>query len=194
MKPSKQPTGRPRESRVDDAIRDAVRELVQEAGYAALTMDAVAAKARVGKAAIYRRHASRSELVFSALVHGRETKPLPDTGSLHGDLTALADLILRLFRDPAVTPALPGLLAEIKQQPDLAARFQDTFIASERAEVTRLLDRALARGELTSPADPALVHAAVLGSCFAWVFLLGEPPTPSLAPRVASLAAAAASA
>uniref|UniRef100_A0AAU2JJG0 TetR/AcrR family transcriptional regulator n=1 Tax=Streptomyces sp. NBC_00049 TaxID=2903617 RepID=A0AAU2JJG0_9ACTN len=192
MQPSKQPPGRPRDSRVDDAIRDAVRELVREAGYAALTMDAVAARARVGKAAIYRRHASRGELVFSALVHGREPQPLPDTGTLLGDLTALASLTLTIFSDPVVAAATPGLLADLKQQPDIAARFQETFIAGERAEVTRLLERAFARGELTSPADPALVHAAVLGTSFAWVFLMAQPPAPALAPRIAALAVAAA--
>ncbi|MCX5192542.1 TetR/AcrR family transcriptional regulator [Streptomyces sp. NBC_00249] len=192
MEPSKQPPGRPRDARVDDAIRTAVRELVREAGYAALTMDAVAARARVGKAAIYRRHASRGELVFSALVHGREPEPLPDTGSLRGDLTALAGLILGIFGDPVVAATTPGLLAELKQQPQIAARFQATFIAGERAEVTAILERALVRGELTEPPDPALVHAALLGTAFAWVFLLELPPTPGLAPRLAALAEAAA--
>ncbi|MET9887538.1 TetR/AcrR family transcriptional regulator [Streptomyces sp. NPDC006430] len=177
---------------MDDAIREAVRELVRDVGYAALTMDAVAAKARVGKAAIYRRHASRGELVFSALVHGRETQPLPDTGSLQGDLTALAQLTLGIFSDPVVAAATPGLLADLKQRPDIAQRFQNTFIAGERAEVANLLERAFARGELASRADPALVHATVLGTTFAWVFLLGLPPGPALAPRIAALGVTAA--
>ncbi|MFE3761564.1 TetR/AcrR family transcriptional regulator [Streptomyces sp. NPDC059104] len=194
MEPSKQPPGRPRDGRVDDAIREAVRALVRENGYAALTMDAVAARARVGKAAIYRRHASRGELVFAALVHGREPQPLPDAGSLHGDLTALARLILGIFSDPVVEAATPGLLADLKQHPDTAARFRDTFIAGERGAVTNLLDRALARGELAERADPALVHSALLGTAFAWVFLLGRAPTPSLAPAIAALAVAAATA
>ncbi|MFE4259727.1 TetR/AcrR family transcriptional regulator [Streptomyces sp. NPDC056883] len=192
MEPSKQPPGRPRDSRVDDAIRDAVRELVLDVGYAALTVDAVAARARVGKAAIYRRHASRGELVFSALVHGRETRPLPDTGSLTGDLAALAQLILGIFSDPVVAAATPGLLADLKQQPDIAARFQETFIAGERVQVADLLERAFVRGELAARADPALVHATVLGTAFAWVFLLAQPPTPALVPRIAAVALAAA--
>ncbi|MET3984835.1 TetR/AcrR family transcriptional regulator [Streptomyces sp. PvR034] len=176
---------------MDDAIRDAVRELVAEVGYAALTVDAVAAKARVGKAAIYRRHASRGELVFSALVHGRGPQPLEDTGTLRGDLTALAALILGIFSDPVAAAATPGLLAEVKQQPEIAARFQATFIAEERALVTQLLERAVARGELAALPDPALVHAAVLGTVFAWVFLLEHPPAPDLAPRIAAMAMAA---
>ncbi|MEV7521666.1 TetR/AcrR family transcriptional regulator [Streptomyces sp. NPDC091371] len=190
MEPSKQPPGRPRDARVDDAIRDAVRELVPEVGYAALTMDAVAAKARVGKAAIYRRHASRGELVFSTLVHGREPKPLPDTGTLLGDLAGLAGLVLAIFSDPVVLAAAPGMLADLKQQPEIAARFQETFIAGERVQVTRLLERAVERGELAVMPDPALVHAAVLGTVFAWVFLLAEPPGPALAPRIAAMVAA----
>ncbi|MFD0353355.1 TetR/AcrR family transcriptional regulator [Streptomyces sp. NPDC127110] len=179
---------------MDDAIRDAVRALVPEVGYAALTMDAVAAKARVGKAAIYRRHASRGELVFSALVHGREPQPLPDTGTLSGDLTELANVVLAVFSDPVVAAATPGLLADLKQQPDIAARFQETFIAQERKQVTELLDRAVARGELAGPTDPALVHAAVLGTVFARVFLLAEHPDPAIAPRIAAMAATVATA
>ncbi|WP_329384479.1 TetR/AcrR family transcriptional regulator [Streptomyces sp. NBC_01351] len=194
MEPSKQPakqtTGRPRDSRVDDAIRDAVRELVPEVGYAALTMDAVAAKARVGKAAIYRRHASRGEMVFSVLVHGGEPEPLPDTGTLLGDLTALATLVLGTFSDPVVSAVTPGLLADLKQQPEIAARFQETFIAGERTVVVGLLERALERGELAVMPDPAMVHAAVLGTVFAWVFLLAMPPDPALAPGVASMVVA----
>lgn len=187
VQPPKQPLGRPRDSRVDDAIRDAVRELIAEVGYAGLTVDAVAARARVGKAAIYRRYASRVELVFAGLVHGREPHPLPDTGSLHGDLIGLADVVLAAFSDPVVTAATPGLLADLEQHPDIAERFQRTFIAAERAEVSGILQRAFARGELAVQADPALVHAAVLGTTFAWIFLLGQPPSPELAARIAAL-------
>ncbi|MFJ8016302.1 TetR/AcrR family transcriptional regulator [Streptomyces sp. NPDC096339] len=190
MEPSKQPPGRPRDARVDDAIRDAVRELVTEVGYAALTMDAVAARAHVGKAAIYRRHASRGELVFSALVHGRQPKPLPDTGTLLGDLAGFAGVVLAVFSDPVVLAATPGLLADLKQQPEIAARFQEAFIAGERVQVVALLERAVARGELGTLPDAATVHAAVLGTVFAWVFLLAQPPTPQLAPRIASMVAA----
>ncbi|WP_371648757.1 MULTISPECIES: TetR-like C-terminal domain-containing protein [unclassified Streptomyces] len=192
MQPPKQPTGRPRETRVDAAIRDAVRELVPRVGYAGLTMDAIAAKAGIGKAAIYRRHTSRGELVFSVLVHGRKSQPLPDTGTLTGDLTALANLILGIFSDPVTAAATPGLLADLQQQPDIAARFQETFIAEERAQITALLERAHQRGELPTPADPVLVHAAVLGTAYAWLFLLAQPPTPALASRIAALAEAAA--
>ncbi|MEV7617900.1 TetR/AcrR family transcriptional regulator [Streptomyces sp. NPDC089799] len=191
MEPAKQSPGRPRDSRVDDAIHEAVRRLVAEAGYAGLTMDAVAARARVGKAAIYRRYGSRGELVFASLVHGRAPQPLPDTGSLRGDLTALAEVILRAFSDPVFAAAGPSLVAEIRQHPDIAARFQATFVAGERAVVTALLERAAARGELPAPADPALLHATVLGTVFAWVFLLDLPVTPGLASRIAAMSAAA---
>ncbi|MCX5405299.1 TetR/AcrR family transcriptional regulator C-terminal ligand-binding domain-containing protein [Streptomyces sp. NBC_00335] len=192
MQSPKQPTGRPRETRVDAAIRDAVRELVPRVGYAGLTMDAIAAKAGIGKAAIYRRHSSRGELVFSVLVHGRRSPDLPDTGTLTGDLTALAGLILGIFSDPVTAAAAPGLLADVRQQPDVAARFQETFIAEERAQIAEMLERAHQRGELTAPADPALVHAAVLGTAYGWLFLLDQPPTPALASHLAALGEAAA--
>ncbi|MFF5210558.1 TetR/AcrR family transcriptional regulator [Streptosporangium sp. NPDC000396] len=190
MESPKQPLGRPRDSRVDDAIRGAVRELIAEVGYAGLTVDAVAARAGVGKAAIYRRHASRVELVFAGLVHDREPHPLPDTGSLHGDLTGLANVIVKSFSDPVVAAAIPGLLADLKQHPDTAERFQRTFIAMERGQVSGILQRALVRGELTVEADPVLVHATMLGTVFAWTFLLDRQPGPELVERIAALTAA----
>ncbi|MEV8018886.1 TetR-like C-terminal domain-containing protein [Streptomyces sp. NPDC086554] len=97
-------------------------------------------------------------------MQGREPHPLPDTGSLHGDLIGLANVVLAAFSDPVV-------------------------IAAERAEVSGILQRAFARGELAVQADPALVHAAVLGTTFAWIFLLGQPPSPELAARIAGLTA-----
>jgi AcrR family transcriptional regulator len=176
---------------VDHAIRQAVHELIAEVGYAGLTMDAVAARAGIGKAAIYRRHASRVEMVFTSLVHGFVPEPLADTGSLLGDLTALADKVVAAFSSPAMTAAAPGLLAEMDQYPEVAERFQQTFVAAELVEVKGILRRARARGEQTMDLQPELIHAAMLGTVFGWMFLLRQPPGPDLAQRVAALVASA---
>jgi AcrR family transcriptional regulator len=168
--------GRPREARVDQAVRAAVLELLTQRGYAGVTIEGVAAKAGVGKTAIYRRFLSKAELVFDAAVHGLELAPPEDTGSLRGDLAALIQRIVASLTRPAAAAAIPGLIADLGRDPGLAARFERTFVAEERAVVAEVLDRAAARGELRGPFDPELAHALLLGPVFAWLHLLRRPP------------------
>ncbi|MER6942860.1 TetR/AcrR family transcriptional regulator [Nonomuraea sp. NPDC000554] len=185
-------SGRPREGRVDEAIAAAARELLAEQGYAQLTVDAVAARAGVGKAAIYRRHATKQGMIFSAVMHDLALVAPPDAGSLRADLAALTGEIVATLAVPAAD-AVPGLLADVHADPALAAAFTSTFVAAERACVTEVLDRAVARGELPSRPDPVTVHALLLGPIFAWLFLLVEDrdALPGFAETVAEAAACA---
>src|SRR5215210_7277732 len=82
--------GRPRDPSRDDVIRAAILRLLAEVGYGALTMDAVAAEAGVGKATIYRRWRTKQDLVVDTIsdLNRAEATP-PDTGSLEGDLRAM---------------------------------------------------------------------------------------------------------
>ncbi|GAA0933745.1 TetR/AcrR family transcriptional regulator [Nonomuraea longicatena] len=178
--------GRPRDGRVDAAIATAARELLAELGYAQVTVDAVAARAGVGKAAIYRRHSTKQEMIFAALVHDLELSGTPDAGSLRADLAALTrEIVASLSGPPA--GLVPGLLADVHADPALAARFVSTFVGAERACVSEVLDRAVARGELAHRPDAAVTHALLLGPIFAWLFLLLEDPArlPTLATAVA---------
>jgi len=164
-----------------------VHELLAEGGYPALTMDAVAARAGVGKAAIYRRHASKAEMVFAVTVHGLELQAPPDTGALRTDLeAALADIHTRLDA-PAIMRDAPLFIAELGANPELSQRFRDTLMAAELACVVEILGRAAARGELRERPDPAQVHSLMLGAVFAWRFMLRRDPTPALVPDLADL-------
>ncbi|MBT2365834.1 TetR/AcrR family transcriptional regulator [Streptomyces sp. ISL-10] len=156
---------------MDEAILSATRDLLTEDGYAGLTMDAVAERARIGKAAIYRRHATKQEMVFAAAVHGTDLPDPPDTGTLRGDLIALVQEVVDQLSHPAAAAAVPGLLADIGSSPELAARFQDAFVTRQQLGLGHLLDRALARGELRSRPDVTLTHAMVCGPVFAVLYL-----------------------
>ncbi|WP_316575286.1 TetR/AcrR family transcriptional regulator [Nocardia canadensis] len=68
-------------------------DVLKKSGYAALTVDAVAARAGVSKATIYRRFATKQEMTFAVVVHGLDEAPSADTGSLEGDLAALIERI-----------------------------------------------------------------------------------------------------
>ncbi len=164
-----------------------MRELLVEGGYAALTMDAVAARAGIGKAAIYRRHASKAEMVFAVLAHGLDLEPPPDTGTLRGDVEAALTEVLTRLTAPGVMAAAPPFIGELMSNAELSDRFRDTLLAAELAGVVAVLDRASARGELAVRPDPLAVHSLILGSVFAWLFMLRRDPTPELIPELARL-------
>lgn len=173
---------------MDHKILQTTRELIDEVGYPALTVDQVAVRAGVGKAAIYRRYASKAEMAFVATAHGQWPPELADTGSLHGDLLALA----RTFHGPMAAPAArhltPALISELAVNPELVTRFQDTFLAAERAAFAEIIERAVARGELAGPVDPATAHLLLLGSLAAALYILNLPVDDAV---VIDLAAAA---
>ncbi|UFS94371.1 TetR/AcrR family transcriptional regulator [Nocardia huaxiensis] len=191
MPQPKQAVGRPRDSQVDHAIARATRELLAERGYAGLTVDAVAARAGIGKAAIYRRFATKQEMIFSVVIHDmREVAP-PDTGSLRTDLAALTATVAGQLAS-APTDVVNGLLADIYADSALGERFSGTFLARQREVITELLERARARGELAALPDPMTVHALVLGPIFVWLQVFqGDPEQlPELTATVANSVAA----
>jgi AcrR family transcriptional regulator len=185
MKANERMRGRPREQRVDVSVRRATMELLEEAGYAGLSIEAVAARAGVGKPTIYRRFRSKSELVFAHAFHPLELGPAPDTGSLRGDLRALTQRIVDTFLRPAAASALPGLLEDLTRNPELSERFRARFVESERRVVGELLDRAVERGELASRPNVDLVHSMLVGPVFSWIFLSRNPVKRGLAKQLA---------
>ncbi|WP_181776617.1 TetR/AcrR family transcriptional regulator [Amycolatopsis pittospori] len=179
--------GRPREEGIDDAVREAVRALLTETGYQRCTIDAVAARAGVGKAAVYRRWRSKAELVFAAVIHPVDLEPPEDTGSLRGDVEAVLGDIESSLDGVEVRHALPSLLADVRADPALEARFAEVFLGRELGYLVRMLDRAVARGELSRRPEPALVHAILLGPVLTWLHLFAEPvPSGGLAAALAS--------
>jgi AcrR family transcriptional regulator len=185
MTTSERRRGRPREQRVDDAVRRATLELLAEVGYGALSIEGVAARAGVGKPTIYRRYRSKAELVFVTAIHPLELGPSPDTGSLEGDLVDLVQAIIGVFRRPAAARAVPGLIEDVSRDPELARRFRDRFVEPERLWVGEILDRAVERDELGVRPDPDLVHALLLGPVFSWIFLARNPVRRGLAKELA---------
>src|SRR5579872_3964280 len=80
--------GRPRDPGYDKAILDVTLEILNDKGYARLTIDGVAAKAGVGRPTIYRRWSSKPALVIAALTQSPQLSLTPDTGALREDLLA----------------------------------------------------------------------------------------------------------
>lgn len=191
MTAERQPAGRRRDSRVDHAILTATRHLLASVEYRALTVDGIAAQAGVGKAAIYRRYASKQEVVLAAAVQDEDIAVAPDTGSLAGDLRALVGVIVASLTTPTIYAAMPGLLADLAAEGSDAARAAATFFAAKRALIEEVLDRATRRGELAARPDSHVVYALLFGPVFAWLFLFRQGGSDELAATMAQLATAA---
>ncbi|MGW0315688.1 TetR/AcrR family transcriptional regulator [Streptomyces flavidovirens] len=181
------PRGRPRDNRIHQAIVTATAELVLEVGYAATSIGAVAARAGVGKDTIYRRWSGKAELVYETLFTQTETAPVPDTGSLAEDLTALLEALLEEFTAPAAAAALPGLLADFAANPDLQARIRTQFLAPAKERLVAVFERAIQRGEAVPGVPVDLVLDTLAGAIFFHVGLVGERPGPELATQLAAV-------
>ncbi|MET9469888.1 TetR/AcrR family transcriptional regulator [Streptomyces sp. NPDC006544] len=187
MSSSPPPRGRPRDPRSHEAIISATAALVAEVGYAATSIGAVAARAEVGKDTIYRRWSGKAELVFEAVFTTTDDSPVPDTGTLTGDLTVLLGSLVDEYRTPASTAALPGLLADFAADPALKARIRTDFLAPSKERLAVIFDRAAQRGEIAAGTPVNLVLDTLAGAVFFHVALVGETPTPQLAGQLAAM-------
>jgi AcrR family transcriptional regulator len=159
------------------AILDAALDLVAEVGYDRVTVDAIAGRARVSKATMYRNWSGKSELVADALRRGahRGAPGLADTGTLRGDLLATVADIARSFTADA-GPSLLGLTEAIRQDPVLRDLVR-AQVEQRGHEVGRLIvDRALARGEDVDPANHELVVEVAFAQLLTTTLLQGRMP------------------
>ena len=110
--------GRPRDPRVEGAVRAAVLDLLMSGGYEAVSFREVAQRAGVGQPTVYRRWTTKAELVEFAIFAVAEWTPPPPTGHLEKDLRQLAAAVLDGLLTPAVHAALPGLILAYHDDPD----------------------------------------------------------------------------
>jgi AcrR family transcriptional regulator len=153
--------GRPRNPDVDEAIFRATAELLGEAGYANLSIDGVAQRAAVARQSIYRRFPSKLELVTALMRDISESAPLPDTGSLRGDLRAL----YRLYTSNLLTPGgpiIPSLVAEAMHDTELSS-IVVAYVDKRRLVAMQVFQRAIERREMRADADPGMLIDLISG-------------------------------
>ncbi len=139
--------GRPRDPSRDGVIRAAILRLLADVGYGALTMDAVASEAGVGKATIYRRWRTKQDLVVDTISDLNQVDATPpDTGSLEGDLRAILHSLVTVISGPTGAATL-SLLSTVPHQPALAQAFRDGPLGVWRHAFEEIFARAEARGE-----------------------------------------------
>jgi AcrR family transcriptional regulator len=157
------PPGRPRSAQSHEAIVRATLELLAEVGFERLTMEQVQRRAGVGKATIYRRWASKSELVKEAIQFFSAELPVPDTGSLKTDYAVVAQAVLAIAEDRNAALLMPRLLSEVGHDPELHAIFSAQLVEPRRAVVRTMLRRAQERGELRADVDLELAVDLLVG-------------------------------
>lgn len=176
--------GRPRDPEVDKAILDAVLELLGECGYEALTVEAVAARAGVGRASIYRRYSGRVELLEAAVRHFAPLRPdPPDTGSVRDDLIAIVKEFTSTLERGGSGRLIPSMVSAAGRHPEVREALV-RFSASKRAPTLEVIERGIRRGELRVDLDPQLLVDLLVGSAMYRIILRGEHVSARHAERI----------
>jgi AcrR family transcriptional regulator len=169
--------GRPRSDKAREAILAAAADLLLEHGPDAVSMDAVAARAGVSKATIYRWWRTKETLALDALYHEWEAvRPRSrSTDSLEGDLIALLRPWLRLVTQRPYARVFAALLAKAQSDEIFAEQYLARFVEPRRNEAAVIFQRAIDRGEI--PADTKLdVAIDLLYAPFYLRLLQGHAP------------------
>lgn len=159
----KRSLGRPRSPRVEGAILDATLELLAEEGLAGVSIEAVAARAGVSKAAIYRRWASREEVVAAAFRSVTSTFEPPDTGNVRNDLIALLVGFQHSTLRAVPGHLIPRLITSTVSNRELLHVFWANVYAPRRDALLTVLRHGVERGELRPELDLALCSTMIIG-------------------------------
>ena len=175
------PRGRPRRANARPAIIEATLELLAERGFQAATLEAIAARAGVGKNTIYRRWCSKEELVADAIHDLSAELDVLEGEDIYAVLLHQIHEVIRLFADPLGGRILPGLLGELHRNPEFAAAWGERVVRPRRQAIDELLRQAIERGELRQGVDPDLIADLLVSPPFVRVlFPFGLTKAPKL--------------
>jgi AcrR family transcriptional regulator len=166
--------GRPRSDKVHRAIIDAARELLVRDGYTRLRLEHVAERAGVGKATIYRRWASKEELAGALLADLAAPVAIDETGDTREEMLQAVLAPMRAMTDTNFGPVIRALLSQIANNAALGDPFRATIVQARRDEVARMVERGIARGDLSPDADPDIATELLVGPVYFRLMFGGE--------------------
>ncbi|MEV0342661.1 TetR/AcrR family transcriptional regulator [Nocardia sp. NPDC050713] len=193
MSNAPQPDRSRRSERSRQAILAATRELISEVGYGKVSIEAIAARAGVGKQTIYRWWPSKGAVIFDSFLALSEDADgqglnLPDTGDLEADLKLVMRATVAEFADPDFERPIRALNTEIANDPELAAQYREKLAGPMDDAKKARLRSAQQAGQLAADADLDLVLEVLYGPLFQrWLHRSG-PLTPEYADSLVDLA------
>ena len=157
------PPGRPRSEQAEQAIIEATLDLFAEQGFEGVCVEAVAARAGVGKATIYRRWPNKEELLLAAFGSLKSPFPEPKGVSVRDDLLAMVEVMCADKADPRKARRYALLLGEGEKYPRLMARYKETIVEPRREAMRAVIRRGIQAGELRPDTDIEIAMLTLTG-------------------------------
>lgn len=181
--------GRPRSVESHQAILEATLALVAAEGIQGTSMEAIAARAGVGKSTIYRRWSTKEALIVDAINELHVRMQFIDTGHFQTDLVAtLKEIQHQLETQPLLKQLFLRVFGEAQARPEFLQAFYERIFSVRVAHVTKFFAQAQARGELRADLDPFFTASLVLGPLIPNIiissFLPDSYPTHNLPERI----------
>ncbi|MEM9162707.1 MAG: TetR/AcrR family transcriptional regulator [Cyanobacteria bacterium P01_F01_bin.4] len=174
---NKNSPGRPRSVKSQQAMLKAALELLGEVGFEAMSIEAIATRAGVGKTTIYRRYSGKAELVADAIETIREEVVIPNTGSLESDLDALIENAAQITLSPLGRQSVAMILSSASSNTEFAQIYWTKYLQPRRQAFAIVIERAKERNEVQADLDPGLVFDTMSGiMLYALIF---PPPSES---------------
>ena len=164
MTPVDRKLGRPRDASVDAAIVQAVLEVLDDVGLKAMSMDAVAARAGVGKATIYRRWNSKEDLVVDVMASLVAAVEVPETDDIRTDLITLLVRLRVFMSDVKAGSIFPWLVGEVAAGTEVGRNYAKAVILPRRAMIGQVIGHAIEIGSLRRDLDVQLAVDMITGA------------------------------
>src|SRR5580693_2126384 len=165
--PANRRPGRPRSEQAEQAIIEATLDLFAEQGFEGACVEAVAARAGVGKATIYRRWPNKEELLLAAFGSLKSPFPEPEGVSVRDDLLAMVEVMCADKADPRKANRYALLLGEGEKYPRLMARYKETVVEPRREAMREVIRRGVKTGELRADTDVEVAMLVLTGTVLA---------------------------
>jgi AcrR family transcriptional regulator len=177
-------TGRPRSEARRAAILAAAGDLMMEGGLRAATMEAIAARAGVGKATVYKWWPSRGAVALEGfMLRAADSWSLPEGASAPQALRILAVAAVRLFIHSPAGPLMRGLAADAQSDPEIAQALREQWLGPRRAVAAEIIREGIARGELRADLDVASAIDLVFAPIYYRLLFSHEPLDEAFAER-----------
>jgi AcrR family transcriptional regulator len=173
--PQARPPGRPRSERARRAILQAANELLESEGFAAVTVEAIAERAGVSKATVYRWWPNRAAVVMDGFLSIVSSEvPFPHTGHAREDIRIHMRRLAEAFSGK-IGRTVAALIAEGQSDPELAEALRSRWLSVRRAEAREILELGIERGELRDDIDLEVAVDVLYGPIY-YRMLVGHAP------------------